>query len=526
VTITQIIAQLMRRDHAVVRREAAARRDGAAERWPEALNAMADAVLLVDADYTVLEGNEAAMKELRRGADEFTGRSYAQMLYNTSDPPESCPLRRAIETGEAQASDIQSTASGRALQARCWPVRSRTGKVSGTVAVLTAAGTGAPSAQSATDWLYRALAEKADAGLVLVGPGGDVRYANQAFCAMVDRTDAEMIGRPIEEVVTDAEVETLRAHIAEAVDRGSAGGRIGLRRTDELPAPVEARLSRFVAGQDNYLVLSCMSARPMAAADDVDLPRAGMDSLECGVVILDGAGKVSWLNTVAAELFGGGRDSLVGRDYMNLLAGELYDDLKDPQAFVEALTRAHGRGQALQDMPIRLRRGDGEAALRYWSTPLDGRSGARGRVEHFYAPAEDETAAQKTDEETLERLAEAVPEMWFCADSNGRLTWCSRGAERTTGHPLDTLRGMALTELAAPDSTDDLRGLVRAALTGGGRAEGEVQLVRRDGTTFWAELIVVPAEGGGALSGILRDVTDRRLARTIRALLAEEAPRA
>ncbi len=116
----------------------------------------------------------------------------------------------------------------------------------------------------------------------------------------------------------------------------------------------------------------------------------------------------------------------------------------------------------------------------------------------------------------------------FALDVNGRVASWNRGAERLKGYRADEVIGR---DLATFYTEEDRRaGVPQAALeqaeaTGRWAAEG--WRVRKDGTRFWASVVITKLEGsdGGhrGFAKVTRDLTDRKLSEdALRSVLARE----
>ena len=118
------------------------------------------------------------------------------------------------------------------------------------------------------------------------------------------------------------------------------------------------------------------------------------------------------------------------------------------------------------------------------------------------------------DDALFRRLVESVQEYAiFLLDPDGRvLTW-NPGAKRIKGYEASEIIGQHFGRFYPPGTPrkkldDELRDAVAK-----GQFEEENWRVRKDGTTFWANVVITPLYDGGALTGFIkvtRDLTDRR----------------
>lgn len=541
--IPLILAQWTKRDRALAL-QIDARGSDAPDVWPAALEAFGEALMLVDADLTIVQANPAATKQFRKGEDEVVGRSYCVLLYGEDEPPYSCPIARALERGRPGDGEVVRKATNEALRVKAWPVVNAAGKVTGAIALVRPADAAETVSQDlrTREWLYRNLTERANAGVAMVGPDGKVQYANPMLCTMLDQTEDELLNRPVESFAPPQQQEVLRGCIRTAVERGEAAERIALERADGNTVPADLRVARFKADEGNYLVLTALGATEQEQAEQelwtearkfAALLDEGMDRLECGVVVLDSQGSVSWANALAAQLLGRERDALLGAPYLEVAAEGFGDMVQGAQEFLDTLSGVHETGVSLEDHALALSGPEAES-LTYWSTPVESRSPAVCRIEHFYRAAAPASApVQAPPVETLgplADLAEAVPEMLFTVDPEGAVSWSNRASANVAGYTNGQLAGMPLADLATAEERDKVLGLIQQATQEAGRPQSaQVLMARPDGQRYWGEITLVAVRGnadqpGQILQGFLRDVTESRMAQAIRQIVSAKQP--
>jgi len=536
-----ILAQWARRDHAVVREQEGKAKEGRAATWPESLDALGEALILVDADLTILQANQAAMKQFKKGTDEFIGRPYSTIFYGKEEPPESCPLQHVLEHGEQANGQFRQQELEKDFRMQAWPVFTYAGKVSGAIVLLReeVGAKGVATMIRTREWLYRNLTEKANAGVAMVGSDGKLEYVNQGLCTMLDQTEPELIGQPVEGLAPVQEQEALRECLGAAVGGRESAARIHLQRADGTAFAAELRAASFSTDSGTCLVLTLIAVEK---AEETELELwtearkfgaildEGVDKLECGVVVLDADGCVVWANAAAARLFGRDRAAVVGSQYATLVGDNLRNRVEDADRFVGTVARAHEKGDALRDYELKLT-SDGGARFTYWSTPIEGGSHGAKRVEHFYPVVElVQAAALPAGEGSLPGIAAALPDMLFTASADGKITWCSPAAPAIAGYEVKRLQGMSLADLAATDSRQKLEDLLRTALERSRQIQrAEVLMVRDGGRRYWGEMTLLSSNesaeaGQRAVQGVLRDITDHRIARAVRDLVSGERP--
>lgn len=116
-------------------------------------------------------------------------------------------------------------------------------------------------------------------------------------------------------------------------------------------------------------------------------------------------------------------------------------------------------------------------------------------------------ASLRLDEARYRGLFEACPTAMLLLNHRGQVLEANPAAARLFGHEPETWRGLTARDLAAPDSTDLLEGLLAAALTGEPCHRG-LSAKRRDGDTFAAALSATPLPLSQT-PGVLLEVRER-----------------
>ncbi|MBL8250608.1 MAG: PAS domain S-box protein [Candidatus Competibacter sp.] len=128
---------------------------------------------------------------------------------------------------------------------------------------------------------------------------------------------------------------------------------------------------------------------------------------------------------------------------------------------------------------------------------------------------------RKRAEEELRRLslvAAHTTTAVFITDAAGRIEWVNPAFVRSSGFRLDEVEGRDLSLLWWGPETDSAAvAVIRAALAAGQGYQGEILSYHRDGSSYWAQLLIDPVGDGGdrvtRFIGVQTDITARRLAR-------------
>ncbi|WP_043460967.1 PAS domain-containing hybrid sensor histidine kinase/response regulator [Azohydromonas australica] len=256
-----------------------------------------------------------------------------------------------------------------------------------------------------------------------------------------------------------------------------------------------------------------MSSQPFSRSDDRF--RLLVDSVQdYAIFMLDTAGCVQTWNAGAQRLKGYEADEIIGRSFETFYPAEAVER-GWPQ---EELRRATALGR-FEDEGWRVRK-DGST---FWaSVVITALRDARGRLVGFGKVTRDLTERKRHDEalrhseEQFRLLMEAVKDYAiFMLDPEGRvLTW-NAGARAIKGYTAGEVVGRHFSmfftaqDVAAGAPQRELDG---ARCTGGLEAEG--WRVRKDGTLFWANVVITPVhDDAGVLRGfakVTRDLTEQR----------------
>jgi PAS domain S-box-containing protein len=236
--------------------------------------------------------------------------------------------------------------------------------------------------------------------------------------------------------------------------------------------------------------------------------------VDYGIFMLDPQGHVMSWNSGAAKLKGWERDEIVGQHFSIFYPKEVAAS-GWPE---EELRRAKQLGR-FEDEGWRMRK-DGS---RFWAnviiTALYDRG---GDLTGFAKITRDLTERRQHEEELRESearfrlLVESVRGYAiFMLDENGNVRSWNGGAQALKGYTTEEIVGRHFSAFYTPDDIE--AGLPASELREArqeGRAEREGWRVRKDGSLFWANVVVTAVYGtNGELIGfvkVTRDMTDRR----------------
>jgi PAS domain S-box-containing protein len=270
-----------------------------------------------------------------------------------------------------------------------------------------------------------------------------------------------------------------------------------------------------VAGPDNHREL----------AEHLERFRTVFDQAAIGMATMTLAGTVVRVNPALVRLTGEDETALVGRRYSDLTGSGPDDTLREAMARV-----AGGSDEAAEvEHPLRVR----GTVVRLRSTVTVVRDG-EGRPLYLFAQAEDVTAQRRAieelraSEERFRLLVESVMDYAiFMLDPGGCVSTWNIGAERMKGYRADEIIGQHFRIFYPPEAQatrhpeHELEIAVRE-----GRYEEEGWRIRKDGTAFWANVVITALfDHDRRLVGfgkVTRDITERRQAEAARDRAATE----
>ena len=251
------------------------------------------------------------------------------------------------------------------------------------------------------------------------------------------------------------------------------------------------------------------------------------------IFALDPGGYILTWNTGARRLKLYAPEEAIGRHFSMFYPAEDIANRKPERELEVALAT----GQ-VEDEGWRLRK-DG---TRFWANVLiTALRDETGRLIGFAKVTRDLTErraaeeATRQSEERLRLLVQSVKDYAiFMLDPNGIVTTWNAGAERIKGYSAEEIIGAHFSRFYPPEeiAAGAPEREIETALTKG-QFEEEGWRLRKDGSRFWANVVLTPVRSGDRLLGfakVTRDLTERRAsdARALenaRRLAAQEAAR-
>jgi len=244
------------------------------------------------------------------------------------------------------------------------------------------------------------------------------------------------------------------------------------------------------------------------------------------VFLLDPTGIIRSWNRGAARIMGYTEDEVVGKHFSIFYGPEDLASEK-PKRELETAT-SEGR---VEDEGWRIRK-DGQ---RFWAnTVITVLRNDKGEITGFAKVTRDMTARRHAEEElrqsteVFQLLVSAVRDYAiFMLDPNGNIATWNKGAERIKGYKPEEIIGSHFSRFYSEEDKANHKPERELEIA---RAEGSVEdegwRLRKDGTRFWANVVITAVyDRSGELRGfakVTRDISDRKEAEETRRALLEQ----
>jgi PAS domain S-box-containing protein len=496
------------RDITERRRAEAALRSSEAQ-YRAIFEASADAMLLWNAEYRVVDVNPAYERMYLKRRDDVVGKRIEELIAPHLVESRLELVRRGLrgEGGELQSPGYRSDGSTFELELRTIPVEHH-----GQPHVL-AIGRDiterkrSENALRASEAQYRAIFEAATDALQLLDARHRVVDVNRAYERMYGKRREDVIGKGIEELVPAA----FRAERMALVDRALAGEMAELQSTgfreDGTPFDMEVRCIPFEHRGERHVLGIARDITGRRRAEDAlrasEARYRMLFEMESSAVMLVDADTLQLVdvNLAAVQTYGYTREEL-----LKMTAADLSDE---PEATSESIRGGHG---AL-NIPLRWhRRKDGTkfpVEITANRLELDGRRIVLATIRDITERKLAEQAL-RASEEQYRAIFNASADALVLRDAEFRIVDVNATYEAMSGFPRAMVLGVDHVIANPPEVAETIRALHQRALAGEA-IDFHTTLVRRDGQRYDLELRGVPIQHRGAphVLYIGRDVTAR-----------------
>ena len=108
----------------------------AAREWRTTFDIMSDMIMIVNSNFMVTRTNEALSKFLGIPFDKILNRPCYELIHETGSPPDFCPHRKVLETGETKTARIHDDTRNLDFVITATPIFDKDGNLTGSVHVM------------------------------------------------------------------------------------------------------------------------------------------------------------------------------------------------------------------------------------------------------------------------------------------------------------------------------------------------------------------------------------------------------
>jgi protein-histidine pros-kinase len=362
------------------------------------------------------------------------------------------------------------------------------------------------------------LAENPDA-LVVLDPGGMVRYWNAAAQTIFGFGPDDALGQPLDALIIgpdqrddfrrrlqEAKPGDLR--VDESLRRRKDGARLNISGSTRAVAGANGALDGFVLTMKDVTSLKVVRDTKMVEARYRDLLEHTPDA----ILIVNATGRMVLANAQTQAVFGYARDELIGHPVEMLLPQRYrHQHLGHRVGFFEQpRKRSMGAGLELFGQ----RRGGEEFAVEISLSPLDMEESMM--VMCAVRDLTDRHEARRKAERQFRDLLESAPDAMVIVDAQGKIVLVNSQAVALFGWRHEEMLGQPI-ELLVPQRLRAAHPGHRAAFFAQPKprqmgAGLELHGLRKDNSEFPVEISLSPiqTEGGLLIASAIRDATERK----------------
>lgn len=502
------------------------------ERFRNLAETASDAIISANAQGNIIYFNRAAERTFCYSSEEVVGKPLTVLMPERYRDAHQKGLDHFLSTGEARVIGKTLELAGRRKDGAEFPAELSLSTWKTREGIFFTAILTDISERKQSEHKFKALLEAAPDAMIIVNREGLIELINAQTEKLFGYTRAELLGKGMDILVP----ERFRAnhgghregffHSPKARDMGAGLELYGLRK-DGTEFPVEISLSPLVT-EEGVLVSSAIrdiTGRKKAEEKFKALLQSAPDAM----VIVNQDGEIVLVNSQTEQVFGYSTTELLNKK-IEMLIPERYRGRHPShrrEFFGDPKPRPMGAGLELYG----LRKDGSEFPVEISLSPLETEEGLLvSSAIRDISDRKRKEEEMRLKEERFRLMVENVTDyVTVMLDPDGNVLNWNRVAERIKGYKENEIVGRHFSCFYPPsdiDSNKPQRELEIAAAKG--RAEDEGWRVRKDGSRFWANVVIVAIrDSRGRLRGftkVTRDMTERKRAEAQFRGLLESAP--
>jgi PAS domain S-box-containing protein len=372
--------------------------------------------------------------------------------------------------------------------------------------------------------------------IAYVDPQERYRFVNKEYEQWFEKPSSQIIGKSVLELVGEANYEIIKEHINDALSGKFVHYEDTLLLSNGKSRSVEAKYipDRDRTGNVNGYFLMAQDVTERKWAEETILKLTHhkdlmLESVGEGIFGLDIEGKVTFVNSAAANLLGYGVSELIGEKHHD----KVHNKRKDGTPYREEecpIYAAYRDGVVHNGVEVFWKKDGTSIPVEYRSTPIREKGELKGAVVTFFDISDLQRVAQEIEEkykqlESLSRqnqlILESAGEGIFGMDTEGRVIFANPAAAEILGYEVDGLIGEINHDkvhhsksTGEPYPQEECP--IYAAYRDGSVHRGTDEVFwRRDGTSIPIEFVSSPIIEKGEIRGAVvtfSDLTERKQA--------------
>ncbi|MBP6504692.1 MAG: EAL domain-containing protein [Rhodoferax sp.] len=492
-----------------------------AHRAEKAMAVLPVAIYECDADGRIRGYNRAAARlwgrEPALGCTLWSGAYHQFTADGLPQPAEACPMAVCLRTGKpvhgAQTVIERPDRSQHHVQEHAHPLRDPEGRLAGAVNMLIDRTEYQRQASRllVSDATSRHMFDRNPAACMMYLPGSGITGVNHPFVELTGYSNAELLGRNIEELdlwVGDAQSRAILKSIRDDSRTESLPVRFR-HRNGTLRQAIVSSTKVNVGGVEQFLHSFVDVTTQQSALEEARLARTAMAAISQGVLVTDAGCRILSANRAFTAMTGYTQEELQGRSCAVLQGSDTSDQT------IRAMREALSSGMPFKGQILNYRKDGGK----FWNQLLiDPVRDESGKLTHFVGIQRDITVerAQQAQLQLSQQVFSQSREGVVVTDARRRVVMVNNAFTGITGYTQDEILGQNSRMLAASRHDAGFYRAMWRNVGSQGTWQGEVWNRKKDGTEYLERLTIhVLRDTDGNVSnyiGTFSDITEQRAA--------------